>query len=184
MFLIVAILIGVVLGYAFGGRLSHLAALRFRHWWLILLSLAIQLSIFPLIGTRPLLPYATVPLHYLSYALIFAFLVINYRAFPLLVIGFGAVLNLLAIGVNGGYMPSSITALSRAGAKKMVAHLMEADTYGNVIRMSEQTRLNVLGDLLYLPKGFPLATAFSVGDLIIAFGLLWLVVWGMRRRDA
>lgn len=184
MFLIIAILIGVVLGYAFGGSLSNLAALRFRHWWLILLSLAIQLSIFPLIGSRPLLPYATTPLHYLSYALIFAFLVINYRTFPLLVIGAGAALNLLVIGINGGYMPSSITALSRAGAEKMTTHLMEADTYGNVIRMSEQTRLNVLGDLLYLPKGFPLATAFSVGDIVIALGLVWLIVWGMRRRDA
>ena len=184
MFLIVAILIGVILGYALGGRLSCLARLRFRHRWLILLSLMIQLAIFPLIGSRPLLPYATAFFHLLSYGLIFLFLVLNYRSFPLIAVGIGAASNLIVIAVNGGYMPSSLLALSRAGAEKMVAHLMEADTYGNVIRMSEQTRLNALGDLLYLPKGIPLATAFSVGDLMIGLGLLWLVVWGMRRHDA
>ena len=182
MFLIVAILIGVVLGYASGGRLSNLAALRFRHWWLILVSLAIQLAIFPLVGTQALLPYATVPLHYLSYALIFAFLVINYRAFPLLVIGAGAALNLLVIGVNGGRMPSSLTALSRAGHHEAAALLAEKGVQGNVILMSESTKFNVLGDLFWLPAWIPRATAFSVGDVILAIGLLWLVVWGMRRR--
>ena len=184
MFLIAAILIGVILGYAFGGRLSNLAALRFRCWWLILVSLAIQLVIFPLVGPRPLLPYATVPLHYLSYALIFAFLAINYRTFPLLAIGVGATLNLLVIAVNGGYMPSSLTALSQAGHHAAAALLAEKGMQGNVILMSESTRLNPLGDLFWLPAWVPRATAFSVGDVILAIGLLWLVAWGMRRRAA
>ncbi|GAH90942.1 unnamed protein product [marine sediment metagenome] len=89
-------------------------------------------------------------------------------------------MNLLAIAVNGGYMPSSQAALSRAGSHGVVTHLLEEGVYGNVILMSETTRLNVLGDFLYLPEGIPLAAAFSIGDLIIALGLVWLIMWGMK----
>jgi hypothetical protein len=184
MFLIVAVFIGVILGYVCGGRIAHLSSLHLRWWGLIVPALAIQLAIFPLIGPRPLFPYATTPLHLLSYALILAFLAINYRAFPLLAIGIGAALNLLVVTVNGGYMPSSAGALARAGDQEAVALLLEKRIYGNVILMSESTRLNALGDLFSLPRWFPHATAFSVGDFIIALGLVWLIVWGMRRREA
>jgi hypothetical protein len=184
MFFIVAILMGIVLGYTFGGRLSHLAALRFRRGWLIVLALAIQFSIFPLFGSRALLPYATVPLHFFSYALIFAFLAINHRTFPFLIIGSGAAMNVLVIGVNGGRIPSSVEALVRAGNHETAALLVEKGGFGNVILMSENTKLNALGDLFWLPEWFPYATAFSVGDLIIAIGLLCLVVWGMKSRGS
>jgi hypothetical protein len=79
-------------------------------------------------------------------------------------------------------MPSSATALSRSGAADVARLLIEKGTYGNVKLMGEGTTLDALGDLLYLPQGVPLATAFSVGDLLMAFGLAWLVFWGMRRR--
>ena len=89
-------------------------------------------------------------------------------------------MNLLAIAVNGGYMPSSQAALSRAGSHELVTHLIEEGRVGNIMLMSEETRLNVLGDFLYLPEGIPLAAAFSIGDLIVALGLVWLIMWGMK----
>lgn len=184
MFLIGAVLIGLILGYMRGGRIAHLSSLRLRFLWLVLLSLLIQLAIFPLFSERPLLPYATSSLHLLSYGLILLFLVLNYRTFPLLFIGLGSLLNLLVITVNAGYMPSSPTALARAGSDKVAARLLQEGVYGNVILMSEKTRLNFLGDLLYLPRWVPFATAFSVGDLVVALGLIWLIVWGMGRRHS
>jgi len=180
MLLIGAVFIGVILGYLRRGRITYLTSLRLRFWGLIVVALAIQLLIFPLFGDRPLLPYGTTQLHLLSYGLVFLFLALNYRTFPLLFIGLGAFLNLLTIAVNGGYMPSSLTALARAGSHGVVTHLLEEGVYGNVILMSETTRLNVLGDFLYLPEGIPLAAAFSIGDLIIALGLVWLIMWGMK----
>ena len=36
--------------------------------------------------------------------------------------------------------------------------------------MSAQTRLNFLGDWLFLPAWFPLSSAFSVGDVILGIG--------------
>ncbi|MCK4598531.1 DUF5317 domain-containing protein [Candidatus Bipolaricaulota bacterium] len=147
---------------------------------MVVVALLTQLLIFPLFGDRPLLPYATTELHLLSYGLVLLFLALNYRTLPLLFIGLGSLLNLLAIAVNGGYMPSSQAALSRAGSHELVARLIEEGRVGNIMLMSEKTRLNALGDFLYLPKGIPLAAAFSIGDLIVALGLVWLIVWGME----
>ncbi len=182
MFLLWAVLIGVLLGYLLGGRISHLVNLRLRLLGLIGAALLIQLLIFPLFTDRPILPYATGALHLLSYGLILLFLALNYRILPLLAIGGGSLLNLLVITVNGGYMPSSPTALARSGADAAAAHLLQEGVYGNVVRMSDKTSLNVLGDLLYLPRAIPFATAFSVGDLLVACGLVWLIVWGMRAQ--
>ena len=54
--------------------------------------------------------------------------------------------------------------------------------HGNTVLMGETTRFNILGDLLYLPRGIPFATALSAGDLIIALGIVWLIVKGMTAR--
>ncbi len=183
MFLIGAVLIGILVGYLCRGRIAHLAALQLRFLWVVPVSLLIQLAIFPLFSEHPLFPYATSSLHLLSYALIFVFLVLNYRTFPLLIIGMGSLLNLLVIAVNGGYMPSSPTALAHAGSEGVAARLLQDGVYANVILMSEGTRFNFLGDLLYLPRWVPFATAFSLGDLIVALGLIWLIAWGMRRAS-
>jgi hypothetical protein len=94
----------------------------------------------------------------------------------------GAVLNLIVIAANRGYMPASPTALARAGKAQAAERLVAEGVYGNVRAMGEGTRLDVLGDWLYLPHGVPLATAFSLGDLLIGLGLVGLVVWGMRAR--
>ena len=182
MFLIVSVLLGVAIGYATGGRLSHLARLRLRATWLVLLALLVQLLIFPLFTDRPLLPYATTSLHLSSYALVFLFLALNWRQWALLLTGVGAGLNLIAIAANRGYMPASPTALARAGKAEAAGRLAAEGVYGNVCAMGEGTRLDVLGDWLYLPQGVPLATAFSLGDLLIGIGLVGLIVWGMRAR--
>lgn len=182
MFIIGAVPIGILVGYLRRGRVAHLVSLRLRLLWVIPISLLLQLAIFPFFSERPLFPYATSSLHLLSYALILVFLVLNYRTFPLLIIGMGALLNLLVIAVNAGYIPSAPTALARAGSEDVAAYLLKEGTYGNVILMSEGTRLNFLGDLLYLPRWVPFATAFSVGDLIVALGLIWLIAWGMGQR--
>ncbi len=182
MFLVCALVLGVILGYLRGGRIAHLASLSMRLTWLVPIALVIQLLIFPLFGDRPLLPYATTPLHLLSYALVFLFLALNVRILPLLAVGLGALLNILVICVNGGYMPSSATALSRSGAAGVASALEAQGIYGNVRLMGQETRLNLLGDFLYLPRWVPLATAFSIGDLVMALGVAWLVAWGMKKR--
>jgi hypothetical protein len=182
MIFLVAVLVGMLVGVLSGGKLTNLPSLRLRWLGLVLGALAIQLLIFPLFSERPLLPYGTVPLHIVSYVLLVVFLVVNLRRRPLLVLGVGAGLNLLAIAANGGRMPASVTALARAGHAATAEQLTSAGTHGNVLLMTSGTRLNLLGDWLYLPSWVPFATAFSVGDVMIMIGVAWLIVRGMRGR--
>jgi hypothetical protein len=182
MVFLLAALGGLLLGYGFGGRISNLSSLRLRAVWMVLAALILQVLIFPLFFERPLLPYATVPLHILSYALVFAFFFLNLRVRGLVVIGVGALLNFAAISANGGRMPASATALARAGLLETADRLTTSGAHGNVLLMSGGTRLNVLGDWLYLPGWIPFATAFSIGDVLIMIGVAWLIVRGMRRH--
>jgi len=182
MFFLWAVLIGVILGYLQNGRIANLTVLRLKTWGLVVAALLIQLAIFPLFSERPLFPYATTALHFLSYGLIFLFLFLNHHVRSFGLIGLGSFLNLLVIALNGGYMPSSLVALERSGAQEVAAHLTEYGVYGNVVLMSGETRLNIFGDFLYLPGSQPFASAFSIGDLLLALGLIWLIAQGMHRR--
>lgn len=84
--------------------------------------------------------------------------------------GFGLLLNLAVIAANGGYMPASAEALRRAGFSS-VAQALEAGTrQGNTVLMSAKTRLNFLGDWLFLPAWVPLSSAFSLGDVLLGIG--------------
>lgn len=171
--------LGLLIGYVCGGRLAHLARLDFRWIGLVPVALVLQLLIFPMFGRSPIVAWGTVGLHIASYGLLVLFLIRNRSIRPMWGLGVGAAANVTAILANGGRMPASVTALTRAGAAETVDHLTQTGSVGNVLLMSESTRLNFLGDWLYLPAGIPGATAFSLGDLVLLAGIAWIIVWGM-----
>lgn len=180
MVFLIALVVGVLAGYARGGRVSRIVSLPLRALWLIPVALLIQLLIFPLFGERPLVEFGTATLHLLSYALLILWLVLNLRVRPVWAIGGGAFLNGLVVLANAGYMPASAPALRHAGLGTAAEVLLSNGTWGNVVLMGDLTHLNFLGDWLFLPAWIPGAAAFSIGDLLIMAGLSWLVVKGMR----
>lgn len=177
-----AVGIGTVAGLLRRGSLANLGRLKLRALWLILVALLIQVLIFPL-GRAPLLPLGTAYLHLVSYALLLAFIVLNRRYPEILVMGGGLLLNLVVIAANGGYMPASATALNRAGLSEVATALEEGLHQGNTVLMGEGTRLNFLGDFLYLPAGVPLAAAFSIGDVVLGLGVAVLLGRRMVQRS-
>jgi len=181
MIFLVAVVIGILLGVAIGGRISNLPSLRLKGIWLVPLALIAQVVIFvPIFSDRPLLTTGAEVVHIASYVLIFGFLIWNWRVRPLIALGLGAGCNLLAIAANGGLMPASATALRSAGLGRAADRLLADGSLGNVVLMGEKTRFDVLGDWLYLPGAVPFATAFSIGDVLIMIGLVWLIAWGMK----
>lgn len=165
-----AVFLGVFIGYFRGGRIRNLAALDLRPLWLLLPPLLIQLLIFPLGKRGPILTWGTPYLHILSYVFLLAFVILNRRYPEILLMGAGLFLNFLAIVVNGGYMPASAEALRQAGMESVAQALEEGRRLGNTILMRTETRLNFLGDWLFLPSWFPLSSAFSIGDVILGVG--------------
>ena len=165
-----AVFLGVVLGTLRGGKIGNLGRVRLRGLWLLLPPLALQLLIFPLGRGGPLIPWGTPYWHVLSYVFLLAFVARNWRYPEIWGMGLGLLLNFLVISANGGYMPASAEALRRAGQEGVARALEEGLRTGNTILMSAQTRLNFLGDWLFLPAWFPLSSAFSVGDVILGIG--------------
>ena len=182
MLLLWGVILGVVVGLVRGGNVANLEDTGVRHLWLVSLALVIQLLIFPLFYEEPLITFGTEFFHIASYFILFVFLVLNWRVWQIPFMGIGMTMNLLVIGVNGGYMPVSVSSLRRAGEAEVVKSLLENVTYGNVIMMNDSTVLDFLGDWLYLPQWFPFSTAFSPGDAIITIGLVFFFGLGMVNR--
>jgi hypothetical protein len=179
MLLIWAIPLGVLAGYIQGGRLSYLGQINLRGVWLIVLALILQLLIFPL-GPRTLVTTNTEYLHLFSYALLVLFAAANWREWGIVIMGAGMALNLLVIALNGGYMPVTAEALRLAGRPNAAAKLEQFGIYGNNIVQTASTRLAWLSDRFYTPAWLPLANVFSVGDVLLALGLIWFLQAKMR----
>lgn len=160
MFLVAIVLASALAVPLLGGRLGALAEVRLRLPWLLPAALAMQVVALDLPGVpgrlRP-------PLHVASYLVAGAFLVANRRLPGMPLVGLGAAANLLAIGVNGGVMPASPAALAAAGLP------LDPPGFANSAVLTDP-RLAFLGDVFAIPRGWPLANVFSVGDVLIAIG--------------
>jgi hypothetical protein len=98
------------------------------------------------------------------------------------IVALGTALNLAAIMANGGVMPASAHALHVAGIRP-------APDFANSAAVAHP-RLLALGDILAVPKPWPLHNAYSIGDVCIAVGVLIVVhalcgsrLGGRRRRS-
>jgi Family of unknown function (DUF5317)/Major Facilitator Superfamily/Transketolase, C-terminal domain len=165
MFLLPAIALGFVLAAVLGGKPSRLLKVEFRHTWTVWLALGVQVALFSRLGADLPDPLRA-PLHLGTYGLLVVFAVLNVHIRALLLVPLGMLLNAIAIAANGGRMPVS------EGAAAAV-DLSEGD-FANVSASAD--RLGFLGDVFALPSQLPLANVFSVGDVLIAFGMVAFIV--------
>src|SRR6266536_3329295 len=140
MFLVAIVLMSALAVPLFGGRLSAL--------------------------TVPGVPESLRPLIQLaSYPIAGVFVIANRHLPGMLLIGLGALLNLIAMSANGGVMPASAAALDKAGLP------LQRDTYANSALVRDP-RLGFLGDVFAIPEPVPLHNVFSVGDVTIGVGVI------------
>lgn len=157
----------------FGGELKRLAALPLRGMMLLPVALALQLLVITIAPDLPR-PF-TVGTHIVTYVLAATFIFVNRRVAGLPLLAVGAALNGLVIVVNGGTLPASDAALSRAGLS------IDPDVFTNSGVLAEP-KLAWLGDVFAVPAGIPFANVFSVGDVCILLGATWLLHAVCRRR--
>ena len=171
--LVIAVVGGLIAGILVGGSLANLERLTLRLAWMVVLALLLQIVAFSPLGDW--LPHdAVVGLHFLSYALLLSCVAANIRRPPIICFGIGVLSNAVTIVVNAGYMPASRGALRLAGLP------VSTHPHNNSELAGPGAHLTFLGDIFALPHGVPLANIFSVGDLLIAIGLAWLIAEGMR----
>ncbi len=166
-----AIPIGIVLGWLSGGRLERLGTIRFRWAWLAVGGLLAQVVLFS--GIVPGLSQEAVAILYVATTLaVFAALLRNVRMTGLPIVALGAGANLVAIVANGGVMPADPAAYAAAGLEGTSGPSNSAVIADPVLRP--------LTDIFAIPAGVPFANVFSIGDVLIALGIVVAIVAAMR----
>jgi Family of unknown function (DUF5317) len=176
--------LAVVLGLAASlvrhrGRAFHrIAAIPLRSAWLVLLAVALQWPLLQAPAGPPQRVGMQQTLFLLSHLLLLAFVWRNRRLVGIQIVGLGVIFNLLVIAANGGFMPITPETLIRINPGSTLVQWQVGVHYGyskDIVLLREQTRLWMLSDMLVIPPPFPRPTAFSVGDLLIASGIVALL---------
>ena len=179
MLLLYSIAAGLLAGRLLGGRVRNIEGVHFAWWQLALAGLAVQLVLFA-DPVQVRIGAAGPFIYVVSTLAVLAALLRNLRLPGLAVIAVGALLNLTAVLANGGYMPSSPDVwLELTGAAAL-----PVSYYSNVVLIGPDTLLPFLGDIFLFPKPLPMATAFSIGDAVIAVGALAFLISAMRQPSS
>jgi hypothetical protein len=174
MFMLWAIPAGILVGLLVGGRLSNLSGLGFRWGWLAVGGLLVQLVLFTPTG-EAIAGSAGSAIYLASTLVVFVAVLRNISLPGMPLVLFGALSNLLAIAANGGYMPASADAIDIAG--------LPPGDHANSVVLADPA-LRPLTDVLALPAWVPMANVFSIGDVLIAVGIVWVIAAAMRRAVA
>lgn len=171
MVMLLAIPIGIAAGYALRGRLDGLANLRLRWAWVAVAGLLVQAILFSDAGFAAA-GSAAPAIYVASTAAVLATVLRNIRLTGMPIVAAGSISNLAAILANGGSMPADAAALASAG--------LPVEDHGNSVVLPDPA-LQPLTDIFAIPAGLPFANVFSIGDVLIALGIVVLIAAAMRR---
>jgi hypothetical protein len=172
---IYSLLIGVIIGYIFKGKLRNIETDSIRLVYLIPIGFVIEaflvLAIRNGILSRGIVSFIV---DLIMYTTLFTFVYANRSNGGILIMGIGFLLNALVIFLNGGAMPVSSTAAEIVGLTE------EISSQGLYRAVDISTRLVYLGDII--PIKYPSAYVVSIGDIISAIGIIVFIVSGMKRK--
>ena len=165
--------VGILAGALLGGSLRRLVDFHLRSLWLAFAAIGLQVIAFP----SGVFPWSTPDsvaraLWLASYALLGALVIRNYRVAGVAIVGLGQLLSLIAILANSGHMPATREALDGAG---LSYHLKN-----NSVSLTHP-HASWLVDRWAAPGWLPLGNVYSVGDVVIALGVVVTLVLAMRR---
>ena len=157
-------LIALLSPLAFGGRLGRYAEVRIRSGWLVFAALAAQVLVIEVVpdGDRVVLS----AVHLATYAVAGLFVWRNRDVPGLWILALGAASNGVTIALNGGTLPASADAVRHAGLALESEEFLNSGVLAN-------PRLPWLGDVFWIPDGWPMANVFSIGDVLIVLGIAW-----------
>ena len=175
-----AIIIGLLFGIFRGGRASQISDVNFRGWYLIIAALVIQISpvIFNSIGV--LQPYYK----YIVFAgsiLMFIALIINMDKKGAWIIAIGALLNLVVSGMNGFMMPVLIESVNSIGLESLGKTIVDGSVFNYMPLEHIEGYVNYLSKFIGVGAPYPFPRILSVGDILISFGLFYMIQGELNR---
>lgn len=184
MILVIAVIVAVLVALIRGGCLTRLVDLRVRHAWLALVALLLQYPlVYNRVGDQTIfgVPLANLMMA-VSCALVLYLIGANRRLPGIPLVGLGMLANLTVMALNSGWMPITPEALARLGGmSRLTASGPLIRVWGakNIALPQAQTRLWWLSDIFLVVLPFLAPAAFSIGDVLVAAGLFWLLQYAL-----
>lgn len=185
------LLIAVILGLAatlVRARLMHRTLIMpYLHWeWLVFVSVIPQLLVFHVPYTARLIPDNLIPvIQILTMAGLVIFALANLFKPGFWALCIGLFLNFIVIIANGGWMPIGMETLQELSPSQPENYWKAGSRLGftkDRIMPGVDINLVWLSDRLTLPPGLPQNIAFSVGDVFISIGAIFLL-WSLSREE-
>lgn len=181
MIAILAVTLGIVIGWARGGRLRNLEQLHIRMGGA---ALGLFLGQLLLRGAIPLpLPISgqTRVVIWCAFAIVLMVVVVLNISVPgMQFVAVGLLLNVVVVATNSG-MPLSYSATVGLGATtEQIARSLSTGFYRLV---DESTVFAFMGDVIPVPGPAGLRSVVSVGDLLMVFGVAIVASQGMLGRS-
>jgi len=177
--LVSALILGLLVGLVWSRwRGQPYKAPAFRSVWLVLIAFLPQLVLAYLPVTRYLISdWLAASCLLASLLVFFAFVWLNRSlpGMPILMIGLG--LNLIVILANRGWMPISPQTASQlvSGNASQSFSIGSRFDQKDILLLPQDMHFEFLTDRFLLPDWFPYKVAFSLGDILIALGVFWLL---------
>lgn len=175
-------MLAVLIGVIRGGRFSNIGTLRFKNWWIFVVSMIFYLLIVVLgaAGNALVVGYIK-ELYMLTYGLLIIGIFTNIKYKPIIIIGIGAAMNLASFIVNKG-IPVSVEGLKIAG-EEQTAKLVEAGEKLLYVPFTNETVLPIFSKTIIFQANMPFERVISLGDVVVMIGVFVFVQYVLMHPD-
>lgn len=171
--------LALVVGIVSGGKLSRLADIRLQRFWWIAGSFLLKFtSKFFLTGKFAPSPAICTVMSVTTYLMLFYGLYPNLRLPGFWMLTSGVFLNFVVIVANQGRMPVQLAGLGPELLQKQIDKLAVSLTHQPV---TNSVRLGFLADIFGSRLFSKPSTFFSIGDVLMAAGISWLLFYVLHR---
>ena len=186
MLLLVPMLVAIVAALVSGGSLRNLAALPLRALLLILVPLLIEILIWmPSVRSSAIVLRSGGAIYVGALALAVVAALANWHlGMAVRVATLGVIVNALVIAANGGHMPVNAAFLRTVQGDAKVREMAAHHLYENTQLATTSSRLTLLSDTIPVPLPGGHGNVYSIGDVLIAFGIASLAYRATRRPYA
>ena len=168
-----AIIIGIIFGWTKKGRLSNLSEINFKYYYLILISVMIQILPFFIENQNLIKNYKYLSI--ISLIIVIVFVVLNLNKNGFFVVLLGTICHLIGYIINNFKVPVLIN-INSSEKLLNLKFLIDINEIPNYKTYYEFENVNqYFGKIFIMPEWYPLTKYFSIGDVLVFIGIVLFI---------